>query len=759
MEGLRLVVNGVVQGVGFRPFIYRLATRYGLTGWVQNTSAGVMIEVNGVHESLASFADQLPKELPPLARVESVMQEWVKPNGYSSFEIRKSAKDDQAFSLVPADVAICPDCLRELDDPADRRFRYPFINCTNCGPRYSIIQDMPYDRSVTTMSGFPMCPDCEKEYSDPENRRFHAEPIACPGCGPQVTLIQDRTVLAEKEEAISLAREMIKSGKIVAVKGLGGFLLACDAHNEEAVIRLRERKRRSQKAFALMAPSIETIRSYCVISPVEANLLTSRISPIVILDRLDGTGLSDAIAPGQKTLGMMLPYTPLHVLLCATSPNYTDLLVMTSGNMSEEPIIYRDDQIHRLDILADAYLTHNRPIHIREDDSVVRIISGNPRLIRRSRGDAPEPITLPQKQPATLACGALLKNTLTFTNEDRAFTSQFIGDLENMETLRSFELTIQHYQSLFKFDPQVIACDLHPDFLSTRFAEDMSNRAGKPLVKVQHHHAHMAACLAENNWNGDAAIGLCYDGTGYGTDGSIWGGEVLLGGYSEYHRAFHVDYMPLPGGDNAIRKPYRITLAYMHQCGLDWDDRLAPVRFTNSRERNLLLSQIEKRVNIAPTSSMGRLFDVVASIIGIGQIATYEGQLAIELEHCADLSEKNAYFVDIAEDRIMVDSLLRQIVDDSLSGMPVNAISAKFHRAIANLNLDLCRRIRSLQGVMDVALSGGVWQNKILSEITETLLRADGFTVLVHHQLPANDGCISFGQAVIAGRQFQERIS
>ncbi len=441
-----------------------------------------------------------------------------------------------------------------MNDPADRRFRYPFINCTNCGPRYSIIQDMPYDRAVTTMSGFPMCPECEKDYLDPQNRRFHAEPIACPVCGPQVSLVQDRIVLAEKDEAISLAREMIASGKIVAVKGLGGFLLACDAHNEEAVIRLRERKRRSQKAFALMAPSIEIIRSYCHVSPLEAAMLTSQISPIVILDQLDEIDLPDAIAPGQKTMGMMLPYTPLHVLLCATSTNYTDLLVMTSGNMSEEPIIYRDDQMHRLDILADAYLTHDRPIHVRMDDSVVRVISGTPSLIRRSRGYAPEPIILPQNQPATLALGALLKNTITFTNEDRAFTSQFIGDLENMETLRSFELTIQHYQSLFKFAPQVIACDLHPDFLSTRFAEDMSNRTGKPLVKVQHHHAHMAACLAENNWNGDAAIGLCYDGTGYGTDGAIWGGEVLLGGYSDYQRAFHLDNMPLLGGDNCHSK-------------------------------------------------------------------------------------------------------------------------------------------------------------------------------------------------------------
>ncbi len=725
MKGLRLLVNGVVQGVGFRPYVYRLAVRNDLTGWVQNTSAGVVIELNGQHDNLTSFVAQFPEELPPLARVESLIQEWIDPNGYAAFDIRKSVKDQQAFSLVPADVSICPDCLREMLDPTDRRYRYPFINCTNCGPRYSIIRDMPYDRQVTTMFGFPMCARCEKEYMDPRNRRFHAEPIACPDCGPHVSLVQDHTILAEKDSAIHMAREMIMAGKIIAIKGLGGFLLACDAHNEGAVIRLRERKKRSAKAFALMAPSLSVIREYATTVIPEENLLSSKASPIVILNRKGEKLLPDAIAPGQNTLGMMLPYTPLHVMLCATEPNYTDLLVMTSGNMSEEPIVYRDDEMHRLDILADAYLTNNRPIHIREDDSVVRVISDKAAILRRSRGYAPEPVSLPTEQPSTLACGALLKNNIAFTYKNRAFISQYIGDLENMETYRSFEHTIQHYQSLFKITPQLIACDLHPDFISTNFAIRFSSETNTPLVQVQHHHAHLAACLGENDWNGSSAIGLCYDGTGYGTDGAIWGGEVLIGDYSAYQRAYHLDYMPLPGGDNSIRKPYRIALAYLHHCGIKWDPQLQPVSFSRKAERDILFSQFTKEINIVPTSSMGRLFDVVASLSGIGQIATYEGQLAIELENSIDLSEKDQYDFEIEGDIIRVQPLLQQVVQDCLEQIPAGRIAAKFHRGLINLNLELCRRIRSSLAIADVALSGGVWQNKYLVENTKQLLEED----------------------------------
>lgn len=482
MDGLRLLINGVVQGVGFRPFVYKLAVQNKLTGWVQNTSAGVVIELNGTKDRLDSFMDQFDSDLPPLARVETIDRQLIFPNGYIGFEIRNSIKDGQAFSLVPPDMAICPDCLRELQDPSDRRFRYPFINCTNCGPRYSIIQDMPYDRLVTTMSGFPMCPDCEKEYLDPSNRRFHAQPIACPVCGPQVTLVQDQMVLAEKDFAIDLARDFIMSGKIVAVKGLGGFLLACDAHNEDAVLRLRDQKRRSMKAFALMAPSMDVIRTYCNVSALEEGLLSSNISPILILQRSGSKDLPDAIAPGQCTLGMMLPYTPLHIMLCAQTNNYTDLLVMTSGNMSEEPIIYRDNEMHRLDNPADAYLTHNRPIHIRADDSVLRVISGNPSMIWRSRGYAPAPIPLPIEQPSTLACGALLKNNITVTTSDRAFVSQFIGDLENMETYRSFEMTLNHYKALFRITPDLYACDLHPDYISTNLAVKLAAQNEKPLI-------------------------------------------------------------------------------------------------------------------------------------------------------------------------------------------------------------------------------------------------------------------------------------
>jgi hydrogenase maturation protein HypF len=759
MEGLRLLVNGVVQGVGFRPFVYRLAVQYALTGWVQNTSGGVIIELNGESSSIQSFLDHFKTDLPPLARVESLVTESITPDGYPDFSIRKSEKSVDAISLLPADVAICPDCLKEMQDPTDRRYRYPFINCTNCGPRFSIIQDMPYDRPVTTMSGFPMCPDCEREYNDPANRRFHAQPIACPVCGPQVSLIQDRQIVAERDEAIQLSRAWLKDGKILAVKGLGGFLLACDAHNEDAINELRSRKRRSAKSFALMAPSMDVIRKYCQISPAEARLLESRSMPIVILKQNEAERLPGAIAPGQNTYGFMLPYTPLHVLLCAIDDNFTDCLVMTSGNVSEEPIIYRDSEMHRLDLLADAYLTHNRPIHIRMDDSVIRFMNDKPAFMRRSRGFSPEPVPLPAKQPSVLACGALLKNTVTYTSKDRAFVSQFIGDLENMETYRAFEQTVDHFKTLFKVQPEAVASDLHPDFVSTESARRYARQMVVPDIQVQHHHAHLAACLGENQWQGKQAIGLCYDGTGYGTDGAIWGGEVLIGNYTSFERICHLEYMPLPGGDLSIRKPYRIALAYLHQAGIPWNKNLFPTAFCKSQELDLLRTQLEKKLNTVPTSSLGRLFDAVASLAGIGQLATYEGQLAIELENRTDHQAIGTYHFDILEDTILVKPLLEQVVADSLQGVPAGIISAKFHHGLAEMNLEICTGLRERFAIKDVALSGGVWQNKTLLETSLNLLTTHGFSVYTHRQLPANDGCISYGQAVIAGHVLMERSS
>jgi hydrogenase maturation protein HypF len=755
IRGIRLLANGVVQGVGFRPFVYHLAKENELTGWVQNSSAGVVMEINGPQNHLDKFLHSLESELPPLARIESLTTTPVDPAHYTVFEIRPSEKRADAFSLIPPDVAICDDCRRELFDPSNHRYRYPFINCTNCGPRFSIIQDMPYDRPATTMADFPLCPVCGAEYNNPEDRRFHAQPIACPTCGPQVSFYEQDKLLARKEEAIQLARRFIREGMIVAVKGLGGFLLACDAANETAVTELRRRKRRSDKAFALMAFDVDTIRKYCDVSPEEADLLTSRQMPIVILPR-NGTPLPAALAPGQTTLGVMLPYTPLHLLLCEPEPRYPDFLVMTSANISEEPIIYRDEEIHKLDGLADGFLTHDRPIHIRMDDSVVRFSKRQPVFLRRSRGYAPEPIPMPFPMPSILACGALLKNTFTFTKDRSAFMSPFIGDLENLETYAAFEHTLDHFHQVYKFNPDVYACDLHPDFLSTQYAQSRAAVESKPLIQVQHHHAHLAACLAENGWQGDGkVIGLSYDGTGLGNDNAIWGGEVLVGDYKSYSRAYHLEYLPLPGGDSAIRHPGKIALAYLCALGLPWDDQLASVKSMSRTELTILESQVGQKINTVSTSSMGRLFDAAAALAGVRQTVTYEGQAAIEFEAMADPSVQDQYLYEIASDEIKLAPLFIGLLDDIRQQKSLPVISAKFHNTIAALSVDVCYRVRTEQGIHVVALSGGVWQNLRLFEKVISRLEAGGFTVLRHHLLPPNDGCISFGQAVIAGSGLQ----
>lgn len=755
--GMRLLVNGVVQGVGFRPFIYRLAQKYELTGWVQNSSAGVMIEINGEQEKLDAFSQSIRTDLPPLARIESLAALSVPPVNYASFEIRPSEKRANAFSLIPPDVAICDDCRRELFDPSNHRYRYPFINCTNCGPRFSIIQDMPYDRPATTMSGFQMCPTCQEEYENPLDRRFHAQPIACPKCGPQATFIQNNRILGEKEDAIQMARYNIKNGKIVAVKGLGGYLLACDASNETVLKELRKRKHRSDKAFALMAFDLKTVEKYCQVSQAEAKLLSSHQSPIVILQRNVLQHLPDALAPGQFTLGMMLPYTPLHLLLTEPKAGYPDILVMTSANLSEEPIIYRDEDMYQLNSLADGYLINNRPIHIRMDDSVVRFSMLNPVILRRSRGYAPEPIALPRSMPSILACGAQLKNTFTLTKNKSAFMSPFIGDLENMETYAAFEHAADHFAATYKFAPDAYACDLHPDFLSSQYASTQASQKRKPLIQVQHHHAHLAACLAENGWSGEGkAIGITFDGTGLGNDKAIWGGEFLVGNYRTFGRACQLEYMPLPGGDTVIRNPGKIALAYLQSMGLPWDDRLELVKSYPTVERDILHQQVENKINTVSTSSMGRLFDAVSALVMTRQSVTYEGQAAIEFEAIADPSAKGIYLYESATNQIKLKPLFTQIIADILSKTPPGVISARFHNTMVSILVDVCQNIRRIAGIKEVALSGGVWQNMFLLEKSVEGLTKSGFTVYQHHILPPNDGCISYGQAVIAGSLLQQ---
>jgi hydrogenase maturation protein HypF len=752
-SGLKVWVRGIVQGVGFRPFIFTLAERLHLTGWVKNTSAGVEIEVYGAQPDLDAFLVQLKGSPPPLARIDQVEVSQINDrNGYTMFQIIESQSSPGDFLPVSPDVAICPDCTRELFDPLNRRYRYPFINCTNCGPRFSIVRDIPYDRPRTTMANFQLCPDCQEEYENPRDRRFHAQPVACPACGPQVTYESSGDRLALGEPALQMAREALQQGKILAVKGLGGFHLACDASSPSALAELRRRKQRSDKPFALMAFDLQTVREHCEVSKEEAALLTSRQAPVVLLNRKQSSPIVPAAAPGQGTLGFMLPYTPLHLLLLEPYPGYPDVLVMTSGNLSEEPIAYEDgDAVERLGPLADGFLLHNRPIHMRVDDSVACTAQSRPYFVRRSRGYAPDPLPLPVDCLPLLAAGPELKNTFALARDRYAFVSHHIGDMENYETLRSFEEGIAHYERLFRIEPQVIACDMHPNYLATRYAIQRSEKEGLPLIKVQHHHAHMAACLAENGWtSAEPVIGLSFDGTGYGSDGAIWGGEVLVGGYTGYQRRFHLDYVPLPGGDAGVRKPARMALAHLWAAGIDWEPDLPPVSFFCAEDRTILKTQLERKINTPLTSSMGRLFDAASALVGVRQSATYEGQAAIELEAITDPSEMGYYSIEIHEDLISPAFLWQSMLDDWRSGTSTPIIAARFHNSITRMALDVCQTIRRESGCQAVALSGGVWQNRFLLERAAAELSASGFQVLLHRWLPPNDGCIAYGQVMAA---------
>ncbi len=752
MIGLKVRVYGIVQGVGFRPFVYTLAHRFQLTGWVRNTSSGVEIEVNGSQQNIHSFLQALYDDKPPLARIDRLESEPCLPNGYQQFDIIASQPEEGQFIPVSPDLSICPDCQRELFDPDDRRYRYPFINCTNCGPRFSIVRDIPYDRPLTTMASFEMCTACRREYDDPFNRRFHAQPIACPRCGPQIWFQVNGKRQAEGEDALKLARQWLQQGKILAIKGLGGYHLACDATNSAAVAELRRRKRRSEKPFALMAFNLEMVRRHCILNLEEEKLLLSPQKPIVLLERHPASSVALEVAPKQQTLGVMLAYTPLHLLLLEPAPGFPELLVMTSGNLSEEPICYEDEEaMRRLGKMADAFLLHDRPIHTRVDDSVCRVIEGLPYLIRRARGYAPDPLSVAESLPSALATGTELKNTFCLTRDRYAFLSHHIGDMQNYETLRSFEEGIAHYERLFRIQPEIIACDLHPDYLASRYAHQRAEQEQLPLIQVQHHHAHLAACLADNEWTStEPVIGLIFDGTGLGTDGAIWGGEVLVGGYSGYQRCYHLAYTPLSGGDVSIQKPARMALSHLWQAGLDWEPDLLPAKTLCYEERTALRAQLEYRINTPLTSSIGRLFDAISSLIGICQVNTYEGQAAIEMEAVADPSETGYYVFDIEENKILPNRLLHQVIRDWRAGVAIPTLSARFHNSIVHLAIELCRRIHKDSGHFVVALSGGVWQNRFLLTRTIQELRREKFIVLVHHRVPANDGGVALGQVFVA---------
>lgn len=760
----QVLVRGLVQGVGFRPYIYSLAVRRGLKGRVCNNTIGVLIDVEGEDEAVERFVNDITSNPPPLSRIEAVeSRNHLEPARYTDFHIVESEAGVGHPVSVAADTATCEDCLSEMFDPRDRRYRYPFINCTACGPRFTIIEGVPYDRERTTMREFGMCAACRIEYENPRDRRFHAEPTACAACGPRLALRdasggEIEIDPAGADDAVSLTRALLSSGKIVAVKGIGGFHLACDALDEEAVARLRRRKHREDKPFALMANSVEVVREYCVVSETEEALLASAHRPIVLLEKRSDAAIQSAVAPRSNTLGFMLPYSPLHHLLLENSDRP---LVLTSGNVSDEPICYEDaDALERLRGIADYFLLHDRRIHIRSDDSIVRVLKDqsairSPQLatvLRRARGYAPQAVkTEFEFGREILACGAGLKNTFCLARGRDAFVSHHIGDLENLETLRSFTGGVEHFKRLFHLRPQVVAYDLHPEYLSTKYALALDEIQTK--IGVQHHHAHVASCMADNDIDGEV-IGVAMDGLGYGTDGRLWGGEFFVADFQAAGRVAHLAYVPMPGGARAIREPWRMAAVYLHRAfGDDFLSLKIPfVESLDGRAWATMRRMIATGTNSPETSSMGRLFDAVASLLDLRTSVNYEGQAAIELEAIAERNCTASYEFELAESGgvIGAEGVIRQIVRDLLDKVPPPRISAKFHLGVARLIAAVSRRLRDERRLNRVALSGGVFQNVLLLRGACQILRADGFEVFTHSRVPTNDGGISLGQAAVA---------
>ncbi len=749
---LRCNIRGIVQGVGFRPFIHRLARRFKLSGWVRNDSGGVILEVQGEDGALHLFITAIRGEAPPLAVITGLTHEEIPPCNGDEFRILTSKGGGGAPEISP-DWDVCPDCLRELFDPADRRYRYPFITCTNCGPRYSIITGTPYDRHLTTMAPYIMCPTCQGEYDDPANRRFHAQPNGCTRCGPTLTLT-DASGEQVAGDPLAQAIRLLAAGKILAVKGTGGYHLAVDAANDGAVRELRKRKRRDEKPFALMAPELTEIRKFALPDIMEERLISSPERPIVLVRRRNDHNLSPAVAPANGYFGVMLPGTPLqHLLLRGNFP----ALVMTSGNLSDEPIAFRDEEARQvLSATADFFLAHDRSIQTRLDDSVIRVFQGNPLFLRRARGYAPRALPLPAGVRSVLAVGGELKGSICLTRGNQAFLSQHIGDLKNPETLASLEQTTEQLKRILEIEPELVAHDLHPDYLPTRWAREST---GLPTVGVQHHHAHLASCMAENGLEGEV-MGIIFDGTGFGPDGTIWGGEFLVGGYERFRRAGHIRQVPLPGGDAAVREPYRMALSWLRatfgpaafHLPLPFIEALSP------EEKKLFDRMICRGINSPLTSSCGRLFDGVAALLGVRTAVSYEGQAAIELEGIAEGGNKRPplsfQIARDANDTLVLDftPAFRELTEAFLAGDTPADLARAFHDTVAHGAAELCGAIRQDTGLRRVILSGGVFQNKLLAEGVHDLLSAQDFNVFTHRLVPPNDGGLALGQALIAGR-------
>ncbi|MFJ1675238.1 carbamoyltransferase HypF [Streptomyces sp. NPDC088251] len=774
----RIVVRGVVQGVGFRPYLYTRALAMGLAGHVTNTPEGVVAEVEGPPAAVAVFCEGIAADAPPLAVLDSVEHREVPAAGGAGFTIVASRSGGPSRTLVPPDAATCADCLAELADPADRRHRHPFITCTNCGPRFTIVTDLPYDRAHTTMARFPMCPDCAREYADPADRRFHAQPVACHRCGPRLDLLvahpdpdrAPRRVTAA--DPVAEARRLLADGAILAVKGIGGYHLACDATDSRAVAGLRRRKARGDKPFALMAHNIGDISHLVRIGAEERALLTGAVRPIVLLRRRSravfAPGVprpSDNVAPGSPDLGVMLAYTPLHHLLLGLpgDPAGPRLLVMTSGNVAGEPIVTDDaEALTRLARLADAWLIHDRPIQVPCDDSVVRVCDGERLTVRRSRGYAPRPVELPFPVPAVLAAGGDLKNTLCLAEGRRAWLSAHIGDMDDLATQQAFEHAGQQLGTITGVRPEILAVDRHPGYRSGQLTRRLAGE--RHVVRVQHHHAHIASAMAEHGLDGShRVIGVAFDGTGYGDDGAVWGGEFLLADYDGYHRFGHLAYVPLPGGDAAVHRPYRMALAHLHAAGIGWARDLPCTAACEPGEQGVLARQLERNLNCVPTSSMGRLFDAVSSLTGICHRAGYEAQAAVELENAAlgtagdDCAGYGFALRAPAPDTggaLIADPapVLSAVVDDVRAHTAPGVVAARFHEAVAALVRSTCVLAREQYGLNTVALTGGVFANTRLSSACARTLRRRGFTVLRHHRVPPNDGGLALGQVMVAAR-------
>jgi len=749
---LRVSIRGAVQGVGFRPFIYRLAADMGLTGWVGNTLQGVCIEIEGTQEQLGVFLLDIEREKPPHAFIQGMEPSFLDPIGYTDFTIRRSDASGAATVIVLPDIAVCRDCLKEIFSPGERRYRYPFTNCTNCGPRFSIIEALPYDRPHTSMKGFAMCSACRSEYENPLDRRFHAQPIACPVCGPHLELWdRDGSSLATHNDALHAAADVLRRGHILAIKGLGGFQLLADARNHQTVRVLRERKHREEKPLALMYPSLEAAAQDCEIADIEARLLASPEAPIVLLRKIIGrSGIAPAVAPGNPYLGAMLPYTPQHHLLMA---ELGFPVVATSGNLSDEPICIDEQQaLERLGSIADLFLVHNRPIVRHVDDSIVRMMMGREMVLRRARGYSPLPVHLKDPVPTLQSVGAHMKNTVALANNQEVVISQHIGDLETESAYEAFRSVIDDLQRLYDVRPDAIACDAHPDYLSTRYAGE----TGLPLVYVQHHLAHALACMAENELDGPVVC-VSWDGTGYGLDGTSWGGEFMLVEDGQVTRVAHFRSFPLPGGDKAIKEPRRSALGILYRLYGDrvfQRDDLAPLKSFTSQELTILRSMLARNINCPSTTSVGRLYDAAAAISDLCLQIRFEGQAAMALEFALsgiETDEAYSFDLDVSSSPGLLkwERVFEALIQDAARGVPAGKISAKFHNGL----VEAIVAVAGLASIERVVLTGGCFQNKYLTERAVTCLRTSGFRPYWHQRVPPNDGGIALGQLVAASQR------